>query len=74
MHQALQPPGWARPKGYANGIVAHGRMLFVAGQVGWNAEERFESDAFVDQARQALANIVAVLAEADAGPETPTVT
>ncbi|NCF09876.1 MAG: RidA family protein [Gammaproteobacteria bacterium] len=70
MHQALQPPGWARPKGYANGIVAHGRMLFVAGQVGWNAEERFESDAFVDQARQALANIVAVLAEADAGPET----
>ncbi len=70
MHQALQPPGWARPKGYANGIVAHGRMLFVAGQVGWNAEERFESDDFVDQARQALANIVAVLAEADAGPET----
>jgi enamine deaminase RidA (YjgF/YER057c/UK114 family) len=72
MHQVLQPPGWARPKGYANGLVASGRMVFVAGQVGWNAEERFESDNFVDQARQALQNIVAVLAEADAGPDTIT--
>jgi enamine deaminase RidA (YjgF/YER057c/UK114 family) len=70
MHQVLQPPGWARPKGYANGMVASGRMVFVAGQVGWNAEERFESDDFVAQARQALANIVAVLAEAGAGSET----
>lgn len=70
MHQVLQPPGWARPKGYANGMVASGRMVFVAGQVGWNAEERFESDDFVAQARQALANIVAVLAETGAGPES----
>lgn len=70
MHQVLQPPGWARPKGYANGMVASGRMVFVAGQVGWNAEERFESDDFVAQARQALANIVAVLAEAGVGAET----
>ncbi len=69
MHQILQPPGWPRPKGYVNGIVASGRMVFVAGQVGWNAEERFESDDFVTQARQALENIVAVLAEAGAGPE-----
>ncbi len=69
MHQILQPPGWPRPKGYVNGIVASGRMVFVAGQVGWNAEERFESDDFVAQARQALENIVAVLAEAGAGPE-----
>ena len=70
MHQVLQPPGWSQPKGYANGIVAQGRMVFVAGQVGWNAEERFESDDFVAQARQALANIVAVLAEVEAGPQT----
>ena len=69
MHQVLQPPGWPRPKGYANGIAASGRVVFVAGQVGWNAEERFESDDFVVQARQALANIVAVLAEASGGPE-----
>jgi enamine deaminase RidA (YjgF/YER057c/UK114 family) len=69
MHQVLQPPGWPRPKGYANGIAASGRVVFVAGQVGWNAEERFESDDFVVQARQALANIVAVLAEANGGPE-----
>lgn len=70
MHQVLQPADWPRPKGYANGIAASGRVVFVAGQVGWNAAERFESDDFVAQARQALANIVAVLAEADAGPET----
>ena len=68
MHQVLQPPGWARPKGYVNGIVASGRMVFIAGQVGWNAAEQFESDDFVDQARQALRNIVAVLAEAEVGP------
>lgn len=68
--QFLQPPGWAKPKGYSNGIVAVGRMVFVAGQVGWNAvAERFETDDFVGQARQALSNIVAVLAEAGAKPE-----
>ena len=67
--QVLQPPGWKKPKGYANGIVAKGRMVFVAGQVGWNAEEKFETSDFAGQARQALKNIVAILAEAGAGPE-----
>ena len=67
--QTLNPPGWPRPKGYSNGIAARGRIVFVAGQVGWNAEERFTSVRFVDQARQALANIVAVLREGGAGPE-----
>ena len=65
----LQPAGWAAPKGYANGIAATGRLVFVAGQVGWNAEQKFETEDFVGQARQALANVVAVLAEAGAGPE-----
>lgn len=64
----LQPPGWAPPKGYANGIAAEGRLVFVAGQIGWNAHAEFESDAFPAQAAQALRNIVAVLAEADAEP------
>jgi enamine deaminase RidA (YjgF/YER057c/UK114 family) len=67
--QVLQPPGWAKPKGYSNGIVAKGRMVFVAGQVGWNAQEKFETSDFAGQARQALKNIVAILAEAGAGPE-----
>ncbi len=65
----LQPPGWAPAKGYANGIAARGTLVFVAGQVGWTAEQRFASDDFVAQARQALANVVAVLAEAGARPE-----
>jgi enamine deaminase RidA (YjgF/YER057c/UK114 family) len=64
----LAPPGWKPAIGYANGVVASGRMVFVGGQVGWNAEQQFESDDFVAQTRQALANIVAVLAEAGAGP------
>jgi len=68
-HTSLQPPGWARPRGYANGIVAEGRQVFVAGQIGWDAEQKFVSDDFAAQARQALANIVAVLACAGAGPE-----
>ncbi|MCZ7566425.1 MAG: RidA family protein [Burkholderiales bacterium] len=68
--QILQPPGWAKPKGYSNGIVARGRIVFVAGQTGWNpALEKFESEDFAAQARQALENIVAVLAEAGAKPE-----
>ncbi|MEZ0303215.1 MAG: RidA family protein [Hyphomicrobiaceae bacterium] len=67
--QTLHPKDWARPKGYSNGVVADGRLVFVAGQVGWNANQQFESDDFVAQAEQALANIVAVLAEARAGPE-----
>jgi enamine deaminase RidA (YjgF/YER057c/UK114 family) len=65
----LQPPGWARPKGYSNGIATRGRTVFVAGMVGWNAQERFEADDFTGQAAQALRNIVAVLAEAGARPD-----
>ena len=67
--QVLQPRKWAPPKGYANGTAARGTIIFVGGQVGWNAEQRFESDDFVAQCRQALRNIVTVLAEAGAGPE-----
>jgi enamine deaminase RidA (YjgF/YER057c/UK114 family) len=67
--QVLQPAGWAMPKGYANGVAASGRMVFVAGQIGWNAASQFESDDLVDQVRQALLNVRAVLAEAGAGPE-----
>ncbi|WP_312550308.1 RidA family protein [Massilia sp.] len=66
--QVLQPPGWPRPKGYANGVAARGLQVHVSGMVGWDAEGRFHSDDFVAQTRQALANIVAVLAEAGAGP------
>jgi enamine deaminase RidA (YjgF/YER057c/UK114 family) len=65
----VNPAGWARPKGYSNGVVGRGSLVFIAGQVGWNAEERFESDDFIAQARQALANTVAVLAAAGAKPE-----
>ena len=67
--KVLQPPGWTPPKGYANGIAVRGTQVYVGGQIGWNGQQRFESDDFVAQARQALANIVAVLAEAGAGPE-----
>jgi enamine deaminase RidA (YjgF/YER057c/UK114 family) len=67
--RTLQPPGWAKPKGYANGVAARGTMVFVAGQVGWDAGERIVGADFVAQARQALANIVAVLAQAGARPE-----
>ena len=66
--EALQPPGWAAPRGYANGIAAEGRLVFVAGQVGWNAQGHFETDDFVGQVRQALENVVAVLAVAGAAP------
>lgn len=69
MNQALLPAGWRRPKGYANGVAAQGRQIFVAGQIGWDAEERFHSDDFGQQARQALANVVAVLAAGGARPE-----
>lgn len=65
----LNPPGWPRPKGYANGIAAEGRLVFVAGQVGWNAQEAFETDDLAGQVRQALRNVCAVLAEAGARPE-----
>ena len=65
----LQPPSWAQPRGYANGISARGQLVFVAGQIGWDAQQRFTSGDFVGQCRQALTNVVAVLAEAGARPE-----
>ena len=65
----LQPPGWARPRGYSNGISTRGRMVFLSGMVGWDGEGVFRSTDFVGQARQALRNIVEVLAQGDAGPE-----
>ncbi len=67
--QVLHPKHWARAKGFSNGIVAEGRQVFVAGQVGWNAEQKFASDDFAAQVEQALVNIVEVLAEAGARPE-----
>ena len=68
-HQILQPKTWAAPKGYVNGVAASGRQIFVAGQIGWNAEQIFENDDFVLQAEQALKNIVSILAEAGASPQ-----
>ena len=67
--RALLPPGWPRPRGYSNGISARGRMIFTSGVVGWNAEERFETDDLAGQLRQVLANILAILSEDGAGPE-----
>ena len=67
--QVLLPPGWPRPKGYANGVVSQGRQVFIAGMIGWDAEGQFQTDDFAAQARQALRNIVAVLAEAGGRPE-----
>ena len=69
MKTVLQPEGWPRPRGYANGVAAQGRQVFVAGMVGWNAAAQFESDDLVAQVRQALANVKAVLDEAGAKPE-----
>ncbi len=65
----VHPAGWAAPKGYANGIAARGRLVFVGGQIGWNADQQFETTDFVGQARAALANVVAVLAAAGGRPE-----
>lgn len=65
----LQPQGWAQPRGYANGIAARGTIVMIAGQVGWNAAQQFASDDFTAQAKQALANVVTVLAEAGGRPE-----
>ncbi|HEY2660646.1 MAG TPA: RidA family protein [Caulobacteraceae bacterium] len=67
--QVLQPEGWPRPKGYANGVAASGRLVFVAGTIGWDATETIVSDDFAQQFRQVLLNTLAVLAEAKAGPE-----
>jgi len=69
MKTVLQPEGWPRPRGYANGVSAQGRQVFVAGMVGWDAAGEFASDDLVDQVRQALRNVLAVLAAAGARPE-----
>ena len=69
MHEVLHPKGWKPAVGYANGMAATGRMVFTGGMVGWTAECTFETDDFVGQVEQALRNIVAVLAEAGAGPQ-----
>lgn len=68
-HTFLQPPGWAPAKGYANGVAARGTLVFVGGQIGWNAQQQFETDDFIEQTRQTLQNVVAVLKEAGAGPD-----
>ena len=67
--KTLNPPDWLAPKGYANGVMTRGSLLFVGGQIGWNAQQEFESDDFIAQTRQALLNIVAVLQAGGAGPE-----
>ena len=68
-HEVVLPEGWKRPKGYANGVVARGRMLFISGMIGWDSQERFASDDFAQQARQALQNVADVLREAGGKPE-----
>ena len=67
--EVLLPPGWPRPKGYSNGVAASGRMVFIAGMIGWDEHGNFASDAFGAQARQALVNIAAVLKESGGKPE-----
>ena len=69
MMQILQPPGWARPKGFSNGVFCKGNLVFIAGQIGWTGEGRWEALDFAGQFRQALANIIAVLKEAKGRPE-----
>ncbi len=69
MNEALLPEGWPRPKGYANGVAARGRQIYVAGQVGWDPSGVFQTDDFAAQSRQALVNIVTVLHAAGASPE-----
>ena len=67
--KVLLPPGWPRPRGYANGVSVRGRQVFVAGQIGWDAQGEFHSDSLIDQVKQALHNVVAVLTEGGARPE-----
>ncbi|SEN48750.1 Enamine deaminase RidA, house cleaning of reactive enamine intermediates, YjgF/YER057c/UK114 family [Duganella sp. CF517] len=67
--EILQPPQWAKPRGYSNGVAASGRMVCVSGMIGWDGQGVFHTDDFAGQVRQALENIVAVLAEAHARPE-----
>ena len=69
MLEFINPEGWAVPKGYSNGVVGAGRILFVGGQIGWNARCRFESDEFLHQVRQTLENVVAIVRAAGGGPE-----
>lgn len=69
MMEFLQPEGWVRPRGYSNGIAARGRNVCVSGMIGWDAQGQFHTDDFAGQTRQALQNIVEVLAEAGAKPE-----
>jgi enamine deaminase RidA (YjgF/YER057c/UK114 family) len=68
-HEFLQPPGWAAPKGYSNGVVASGRQVYLAGQIGWNESQQLVSSRFAVQFRQALQNIVTLLAQAGGRPE-----
>ena len=67
--QILQPPNWPRPNGFSNGIAARGRLVFIAGQIGWDEQYRITSSDFSEQVRQALKNIIAVLAASDGKPE-----
>jgi enamine deaminase RidA (YjgF/YER057c/UK114 family) len=67
-NETLQPREWVRPKGYANGMAARGKMIFVSGQIGWDAQSQFTSDVLAEQVEQALRNIVRVLQEAHAAP------
>jgi len=69
MMQILQPPGWARAKGFANGIAASGKLVFIAGQVGWTGKGKWEARDFAGQFRQTLANIIEVLAQAGGKPQ-----
>jgi enamine deaminase RidA (YjgF/YER057c/UK114 family) len=69
MPAVIQPEGWPRPRGYAHGVVAEGRLVFLAGQIGWDASETFRSDDFVEQARQALENVLTLLRAAGGRPE-----
>lgn len=67
--EILQPPGWPRPRGYANGVVASGRTVFISGQIGWDAQGNFPASDFAGQVKQALRNILTILAEAGGKPE-----
>ena len=67
--QILQPPDWAKPRGYSNGVATSGQIVFISGQIGWDAQSQFQTTDFVGQARQALENIVSILAEAGGKPE-----
>ena len=69
MHQAINPPGWPRPKGYSNGIVAKGRFLAIAGMIGWDENEKLVGEDFLSQFRKALQNVADVLTAAEGGPE-----